>query len=603
MKKTKRTEKTKKIERTGGEAKTNWNLGLLYKGHEDPQIEKDMKAIEAAFADFEKKYRGKTDYLSDAKKLAKALADSESILELSLYKPFYYFHFILDLNSEDSVARAKQAKIRERLVVAEQRTKFFELAIGKIPADQQKRFLADKSLSRYRYSLKTSFDKAQHHLTEAEEKIIGLKGSVGHSMWTALTEKLLSSETVEFEGRQIPIAEATSKIGDLPTKERRELQAKVLASFAKHATVAESEMNAVVTDKKIDDDLRGYKEPFDETILHYENDRASVLALVDAVTKDFPIAHRFYELKARLMKLSHLEYADRNAGIGENIKKVPFEEAVSIVKDVFGKTDRRYLEIFESFLAKGQIDAFPKKGKASGAYCASATKMPTFVLLNYTDTMDQVSTLAHEMGHAIHGEYTEAQPPMYQNYSTSTAEVASTFFEALVFDALFEKMSDEEKVVALHNKISDDVQTIFRQIACFNFEVEMHRQIREKGALSKDELSALMSKHMQSYLGKAFKLDGSEGSIFVSWSHIRNFFYVYSYAYGQLISKALHAEYKKDKKFIEKVNQFLSAGGSDTPENIFKSIGIDVTKPDFWEKGLKSIEKDIERLEKLTKNR
>ncbi|MDB5238666.1 MAG: hypothetical protein JWO00_1, partial [Candidatus Parcubacteria bacterium] len=124
---------------------------------------------------------------------------------------------------------------------------------------------------------------------------------------------------------------------------------------------------------------------------------------------------------------------------------------------------------------------------------------------------------------------------------------------------------------------------------------------REKGALSKEELCALMNKHMGAYLGDAVKLKPIDGNIFVSWHHIRSFFYVYSYAFGQLISKALYAEYKKDKAFIKKINQFLSTGGSDTPENIFKSIGIDVTKPDFWEKGLRSIEKDVERLEKLTK--
>ena len=145
------------------------------------------------------------------------------------------------------------------------------------------------------------------------------------------------------------------------------------------------------------------------------------------------------------------------------------------------------------------------------------------------------------------------------------------------------------------------MQTIFRQIACFNFETELHKAVRTKGEVAKEEIGTMLNRHMSSYLGPITKMDVMDGNFFVTWGHIRRFFYVYSYALGQLISKALYAEYKKDKRFIEKINKFLHAGGSDTPENIFRSIGIDVTKPDFWIRGLRSIEKDIEKLERLTK--
>jgi oligoendopeptidase F len=125
--------------------------------------------------------------------------------------------------------------------------------------------------------------------------------------------------------------------------------------------------------------------------------------------------------------------------------------------------------------------------------------------------------------------------------------------------------------------------------------------IRTKGAASKEEMAKLMNKHMQAYLGPAVKLEENDGYFFVQWSHIRNFFYVYSYAFGQIISKALYAEYKKDASFIKKIEQFLSAGGSMSPYDIFKSIGIDTSKPEFFEAGLKQVEADIKRLEKLVK--
>lgn len=583
--------------------KTIWNLGLLYKNHEDPQIEKDIKSIEKAYATFDKKYRGKTDYLKNEGKLLAALTDFETLFKkLAISKPLQYFQLAQDI-ADDPIARAKATQIMERLTKNEHRIVFFELSLAKIPANLQKKFLASKKLVHFRYHLKCIFDRSRHDLSESEEKIMGLKSIPAYQQWLTATEKILNKQVVDFQGKKMPVAEASQKIHDLPLTERRELHEKTMKVLEGVSDVAESEINAVVLDKKINDELRGYKEPFDATILGYQNDRKSVLALVDAVTKNFSISNKFYQLKAKLLNLPNLEYSDRNVGIGENVKEVKFEEAVSILREIFGGADKRYLEILNSYLENGQIDVYPKVGKTGGAYCAGAAKIPTFVLLNYTNTLDQVMTFAHEMGHAIHTEISKVQPPLYEHYTISTAEVASTFFEAMVFDALFEKMTKEEKVLALHNKINDDIQTIFRQIACFNFENDLHRGIRAKGAMSKEEIGALMNKHMGAYMGPITKMKDIDGNFFVQWGHIRRFFYVYSYAFGQLISKALYAEYKKDRKFIEKVNKFLAAGGSDSPENIFKSIGIDVTKPDFWVKGLKSIEKDIETLEKLTQKR
>ncbi len=583
--------------------KTTWNLGLLYKNHEDPQIETDIKAIEKAYAAFDKKYRGKTDYLKNEGKLLVALTDFESLFKkLAISKPLQYFQLAQDL-SDDAIARAKSTQIMERLTKNEHKIVFFELSLAKIPAQLQKKFLSSKKLSHFRYFLKCIFDRAKHDLSEAEEKIMGLKSIPAYQQWITATDKILNKQVVEFQGKKLPVAEASQKIHDLPLKERRELHEKTMKVLEGVSDIAESEINAVVMDKKINDELRGYKEPFDATILGYQNSKKSVFALVEAVTKNYSISHRFYALKAKLLKLPNLEYSDRNVGIGENVKEVKFEEAVAILREIFGAADKRYLDILNSYLENGQIDVYPKVGKTGGAYCAGASKIPTFVLLNYTNTLDQVMTFAHEMGHAIHTEISKGQPPLYEHYTISTAEVASTFFEAMVFDALFEKMTKEEKVLALHNKINDDIQTIFRQIACFNFETDLHNGVRAKGAMSKEEIGALMNKHMADYMGPITKMKDIDGNFFVTWSHIRRFFYVYSYAFGQLISKALYAEYKKDKKFIEKVNIFLASGGSDSPENIFKAAGIDVTKPDFWLRGLKSIEKDIETLEKLTRDK
>ena len=160
-------------------------------------------------------------------------------------------------------------------------------------------------------------------------------------------------------------------------------------------------------------------------------------------------------------------------------------------------------------------------------------------------------------------------------------------------------MPNKQKIIALHNQINDDISTIFRQIACFNFEKDIHNHVRENGYVSKEELADLHNKNMKAYLGPAFKLEHDDGYFFVQWGHLRRFFYVYTYAYGQLVSSALLRRYNQDKSFIVSIEKFLMAGGKDTPENILKNIGIDVTTGELFQEGIEEILQKIIKLEKL----
>ena len=204
------------------------------------------------------------------------------------------------------------------------------------------------------------------------------------------------------------------------------------------------------------------------------------------------------------------------------------------------------------------------------------------------------------MGHAFHGELSRSQGPIYSQYSTALAETASTLFESLVMDSVFDSLSDAEKIVVLHDKINDDISTIFRQVACFNFEKDIHEAVRTKGFVTKEVIAELHNKNMKEYLGPVFDLDPNAGYAFVSWSHIRRFFYVYTYAYGMLVSKALLRRYRQDKSFWTSIEKFLSSGGKASPEEILAEIGIDMSSPEFFREGIAEIEADIEKLKKLT---
>lgn len=578
-----------------------WNLSLLYTSSNDPRIEEDMCAIERAYARFEKKFRGK-DFSSSPAVLAPALKTYVSLLEdVSSMRPLLYFSYKRELNAHDHEAERMIQQYSERLKKAGNKVTFFDLALGKIPTKTQKDFLKDERLAPFTYHLVRIFKTAAHDLSEPEERLLTLLSSPAQSMWIDGVDKAVSTRTVLHQGKKISLNEATALVSHLHSApKRRALWRAVIESLKTISEFSESEINALYTKKKITDELRGFVQPYEATVLGYENDLRSVETLVAAVTKAFPLAHRFYRLKKKLLGLGELTYADRAAPLDGVKMQYPFPEAARLVGTAFGEAHPRYQEILNRFIESGQIDVHSRPGKSGGAFCSSSHGNPTYVLLNHTGDFNSVLTLAHEMGHAIHGERSKAaQPILYEDYSTSVAETASTFFEGYVFEHLTKTLSEKERRVVLHNRIQDDIATIFRQIACFNFERELHTLVRTKGWVPKEEIAALLNTHMHAYLGDAVTLSPEDGYFFVTWSHIRRPFYVYSYAYGQLVSKALLARTKQDPRYIEKVDAFLCAGSSDTPERIFKQSGIDTLSPDFFAEGLVSIARDIDELERL----
>lgn len=583
--------------------KNEWNLKHLYSSPTDPQIEKDVSSLEKSVSSFASNYNTPhKEYLLDAGSLLKALNDYEELAAKASPKFLMYFYFLRDTEASNTVAASNISLLENRFAQIDNVIAFFRLALGQISEDKQHEFLNNPKLEHFRIFLKRIFDDAKHNLSLAEEKIMNLKSIPAHNMWESGNLKILNTKSVIWKKKSIPIEKALGMISQLRTPRERSLLSNIIVQTLKVVSpFSEAEMNAIVTNKKIDDDLRTFGKPYESTVMQYRNDPAVIENLVQTVTNNFHISHRFYALKARLLNLKKLSYSDRAAKIGIIRTKFDFDASVSILKKTFGNINMKYSVMFDEYLKEGRIDTFPRIGKKGGAYCWGVYDLPTYVLLNHSDDLHSFTTIAHEMGHAFHGELSEKQGPIYSSHSTSLAETASTLFESIALEAIYEKLSDKEKIIVLHDKINDDISTIFRQIACFNFEKDIHEGIRSKGFLSEKELAELHNKNMGAYLGPLFKMIPDDGYYFVQWSHIRHFFYVYSYAYGMLVSKALLRRYRTDKSYWKQIEQFLSAGGKESPENILKEIGIDTTKNDFWMDGLKEIEDDIKKLEDLTK--
>ena len=587
-----------------------WDLSPLFASDDDPKIEEKKQILQKENYAFINKWKDRDDYLKDPAVLKEASDGYELLLRNFGVEGGigYYFGLRLSEDENNPNLKAKYNQINDFSVKILNDIQFFALRIAKIPEAEQAKFLNHEGLKAYKHWLERLFIEAKYLLSEPEEKILNLKAMPAHSNWVHMTSSFLSKEEREVlaeDGNKG--AQNFSSIMSLinsTDKSVRDASAEALNDiFKKYVEVAEVELNSVLQNKKIDDELR--KMPRPDLGRHIADDIESpvVDALIQAVSGKFDIAKRFYKLKAKLFRVSKLAYHERNVPYGKIDAKYSYPDTCSLILDTLLGVDQKFADIFKRFVENAQIDVFPKKGKRSGAYCADNLLInPTYIFLNHTEKLQDVLTLAHEFGHGANNELIkEKQNALNHETPLSTAEVASTFMEDFVLEKILENADDELRLAIMMMKLNDDVSTIFRQVAAYRFEQELHAMFREKGYLSKEEIGAIFQKHMASYMGEYVEQSAGSENWWVYWSHIRAFFYVYSYASGLLISKSLQNAVKQDKAFTLKVKEFLSAGSSDSPKNIFMNLGIDISQADFWGKGLTEVETLLNETEALAK--
>jgi len=580
--------------------KTEWDLAhFFYKSAKDPKIEIDIAEGEKAYAQFVKKYKN-ASFTDNAKTLLKALRDSKNLSMQPISMSAYYFSYRLSLNAQDTQAEKILNKIEERLTKTGNSVIFFELTLSKIGTAQQKEFLQDETLAEFHFYLKGVFETAQFTLSEPEEKILNLKSQTSRGMWISGTEKMLSTITIRFKGKDIPLNGAMMQFMDLPKKERHLMWGECLKAFTAFGPIAENELNALVTDKKINDELRGYKKPYSATALSYDQNEKNIETLVEVVTtKGYALSKNFFAFKAKLQG-EKIEYIDRE-DFDATLPSVSFDTAVTICRDAFYSFNPLYGEIFDTMLCKGQIDVYPKKGKGGGAYCSSSTHTPTLVLLNHANDFQSVRTLAHEMGHAIHAHRSKIQSVLYDDHSIVTAETASTFFEAVVGEKLLKVLTNDEKISHLHSLICDKISTIMMCVARYNAELEIHTTIRKEGAMTWQEMSDCLCRHFKAYCGTAITFNGDEGHLIVAKMHYRMNFYQYSYSFGNIASGMMFKKYKDNESYVTEVETFLSSGRKASVDDIFATIGIDINSKKALEDGLLVLEAEIDEFMKRAK--
>jgi oligoendopeptidase F len=588
------------IERTGAE-EVAWDLSDLYASGDDPRIESDFAEAEAATAAFRDRVYGKVATLS-ATELADAIAEYERI-ESTATRALYYAHLSFSTDMADPARGALVAKLGEKAAGLETQLLFFGLEWAAIDDDKAAALLEAPALDHWRHWLSAQRVFRPYLLSEPEEKILTEKAVSGVSAWSRLYDEVLGGIRVDLgDPEPVALEVAMARLYSANRDERRNAADAVTDALQPTIRTRTSIFNAIVVDKWIDDRLRSYPTWITSRNLANETSDDAVQALIDAATSRYDVPQRYYKLKAKLLGIDQLSHYDRFAPVADDASKTSWSEARRIVVDAYASFSEEAGAAVEQFFDDGWIDAPVRPDKRHGAYCA--TNVPgvhPYVFMNYTGDRRSILTLAHELGHALHGSL--AQPLGLFNASTplTTAETASVFGEALTFKGLLAAENDpRRRLDLLTGQLEDAIATTFRQIAMNRFENLAHTERREQGELSTDRLSELWIECQSALFADSVSVDNYD----TWWSYIPHFMgtpgYVYAYAYGYLFALAIFRSYQREgDSMVAPYLDLLRAGGSKAPEDLARMVGLDLTDPSIWASGIDAIADDLDEAEAL----
>ncbi|HEU5206778.1 MAG TPA: M3 family oligoendopeptidase [Gaiellaceae bacterium] len=577
-----------------------WDLSDLYDGGDDPRIEQDVEQTEAAAAAFRERYYGHVAQLSPGA-LLEAIEERERI-ESTFTRAIYYAHLWFATDMNDSQRGALVARLTEKGAAVDTQLLFFGLEIAAFEDDHAEALLASDELESWRHWLRTIRKFRPYVLSEPEEKILTEKSVSGFAAWDRLYDELLGAIKVELDDAEIGFEEAMSKLYSPDRDLRRRASEAVTEALAPGLKTRTYVFNTIAVDKSIDDRLRGYATWISSRNLSNDTTDEAVEALVDAVVGRYDVVQRYYTLKAKLLGLDRLSFYDRMAPLAEDTTHVEWSDARQLVLDAFADFSNETGDVITRFFDENWIDAPPRDGKRPGAFCA--TNVPgvhPYVFMNYTGDRRSVLTLAHELGHGLHGYL--AQPLGFFNASSplTTAETASVFAEALTFKRLLAVEEDpQRRLNLLAGRIEDSIATVYRQIAMNRFEHAVHTTRRDEGELSTDTFEELWLASQQQLFGDSVDTDGYA----TWWSYIPHFIgtpgYVYAYSYGFLFALSIFRKYELEgESMVEPYLDLLRAGGSKTPEELAEMVGLDLTDRKIWDAGIDALAVELDEAEAL----
>jgi oligoendopeptidase F len=575
-----------------------WDLSPLLAGSDVDQLLEDAQQRADRFAE---RYAGRVAEL-DGSGLVEAMRALGEMQELA-HRAGGYAMLRFSVDTADPAHGALLQRVEEKGTAIETKLIFFELEWAALDDERAEELLATEGLDFCRHYLRTARRYRPHLLSEPEEKLMAEKTLSGRSAWTRLFAEQASAVTVDLDDEPEPVSLeiALARLHASDRDVRKHAAEQVTAALAPGLRTRAFVFNTLLADKMVDDRLRNYANWLAARNLSNEASDESVQALITAVRNRYELARRWYRLKAKLLGLDQLADYDRMAAVTAEDETFRWSQARELVLDSYHAFSSDLGAVAQRFFDEPFIDAPVRPAKRGGAFCASVVPdVNPYVLLNYTARRRDVLTLAHELGHGVHFALAARQGIFHQHTPLTMAETASVFGETIVFGRLLEQAATaESRLALLAENIESTIATVFRQVAMNRFEDLVHTARRESGELAPDRINELWGEAQSELLGDAVQL--TPGYL-TWWSYVPHFIntpgYVYAYAYGQLLALAVYGRYEAEgDAFVPAYLELLSAGGSRSPEELGRIVGVDLTDPGFWDAGLDIVERQLEAAE------
>jgi oligoendopeptidase F len=588
------------------DALPQWNLGDLYAGRDDPKIEADLaqaKADNDALVALKGRFVASR---ADARLLGELLDRGIGLYEAAtngLWGVGAYAGLASSVARNDPAWSKFEGDLRARSAQIAAESLFFTLELNQLDDNEiEAAFRAHKPAARWRPWIRRVRLSRPHELSPDLERMLIDRGPAVAN-WSRLSEETLAALTAKVGRETLTLSEVLNRLSD-PDGAKRKQAAQALAKALEQRTPTLALcFNTLAFEKQVEDRWRKYPDPAASRHIANEVHADAVAALEAAVVEAYePVSHRYYRLKARAMGRDLLDQWDRNAPLDTaQPRTYGWDEAKAMVLESFSSLAPKFADTAQTFFSHPWIDAKPRAGKQSGAYShpVTADRHP-YVFMNYMGERRDVLTLAHELGHAVHQTLCAPLGTLLADTPLTLAETASIFGEGLVFERLLAKATGAERKGLLAGKIEDGINTVVRQIAFHRFETRFHAA-RMAGEVAADEIGSIWLEEMGASLGPAIKLNKGYEHY---WAYVSHFvhapFYVYAYAFGDLLVRGLMEKRREDPAaFAPLYEDLLAAGGTRTYVEALAPFGLNPREKAFWAAGMKQLERLVDEFEAL----
>lgn len=580
--------------------KTNWDLTVFYKDFDDPEFKDDLARLPKEIDAFTAAIAAPAE--DEVKKLVSLVHQEEALSNL-FERLSLMIGLTLSVDANNKAANAAMASLMRAVMGSSLASNAFSRYLASLE-NLDAIIGADDELKARAFALREAAEEAKHQLPEALEKPVLKMQLSGGEAFSQLRDKLDATLLVDYDGKQIPLSAVRALAYDGDADTRRRAYEAELASYKKIELPMSFCLNNLKAEGETMAALKGYKGVLDMALAHSRMDEKTLEAMWTAIREALPELREYFKAKGRLLGHENgLPFYDLFAPVGQSTRTYTVEEARALLLDLFGKFCPEMGEMMRTAFDEGWIDMYPREGKSGGAFCSGYyAKNISRVMTNFAGSASDVSTLAHELGHAFNNRMLHHKPIMMTETPMPLAETASTFNETLLISQLLKTATPEEELTLLDSCLTEQTQTMVDIYSRFLFEQKVVAAQADH-ALDVDELKETMLWAQEQSYGDGLDPEYRHPYMWACKSHYYStgvHFYNFPYAFGGLFARGLYARYEKEgEAFVPVYCDLLSRFGSDTIANVTASVGIDVTTPDFWREAVESVLVQVRRFVEL----